>query len=321
MNFLAFRSFSAQKKAMSTLCRAFSYYTPNDGLVEPEWLQQRLGKVRVLDATLHLDPSRNAEQEFIQKRIPTAQFFNIDKIADTSVPLPHMLSTPEYFKQCVEKLGISTNDEIVVYDTHGLFSATRAFWMFRVFNPNVKVYVLNGGLVRWNAEGRKTESGACAAPAKGNFKTEYHPELVRNMKDILNMIDQFNAGKINRTVIDARPNGRFTGEVAEARPGLQKGHMPGSVNIPFNMVSNPEKNFMIRPKEELQKLFDDQKVDLKQKEPIIFSCGSGTTACVDYFAAYLLGRRDLASSAVYDGSWAEYGQIKLNNPVIDETKK
>lgn len=160
----------------------------------------------------HADPSL-----FLQKRIPTAQFFNIDKIADTSVPLPHMLSTPEYFKQCVEKLGISTNDEIVVYVLFACAcdfpiatiptacspllvpsgcsvsstptSRSTSSMVCPLISPSMRI---SGGLVRWNAEGRKTESGACAAPAKGNFKTEYHPELVRNMKDILNMIDQFN---------------------------------------------------------------------------------------------------------------------------------
>ncbi|KAK8791074.1 hypothetical protein WA158_005705 [Blastocystis sp. Blastoise] len=320
MNSIVFRTLARQTRVSQSFFRMMSSFTPADGVVTPDWLEQHLGKVKVLDANLYLDPTKSAEKEFSEKRIPTAQYFNIDKIADTSVPLPHMLSTPEFFKDCVEKLGISSTDEVVIYDTQGLFSATRALWMFRVFNPNVKTYILEGGMPRWLAEGHKLETGPAVVPTRGQFDLEYHKELVRNMDDVLDLVKQYQKGKIPHTIIDARPNPRFTGKVGEARPNLFKGHMPGSVNIPFTEITDPQRNYVFRSKEELQDLFKKQNIDLNQKEPLIFSCGSGTTACVDVFAAYLCGRRDLPSCAVYDGAWAQYASIPLNNPVIDDYK-
>ena len=158
------------------------------------------------------------------------------------------------------------------YDTHGLFSATRAWWMFRLFNKNAKVYVLNGGLPRWENEKRPLESGEAAPVASpGHFYVNPDYSMVRTLDQVMDLIDAYKKGKTDLTVIDARPKGRFDGTVPEARPGLTSGHMPGSRNIPFSCVANPEKNFEIRPPEELAKLFADIKVDLHRKEPIVFS--------------------------------------------------
>lgn len=178
------------------------------------------------------------------------------------------------------------------YDTHGLFSATRAWWMFRLFNKNAKVYVLNGGLPRWEAEKRPVEGGEVAPiTTKGSFYVNPDYSMVRVLDQVLDLIADFKNGKTDMTVVDARPKGRFDGTVPEARPGLTSGHMPGSKNIPFSMISNPDKKFEIRPREELLTIFKNAGVDINRKEPIVFSCGSGTTACVDLFAAHLLNRR------------------------------
>lgn len=144
--------------------------------------------------------------------------------------------------------------------------------MFRFFNKDVKVYVLNGGLPRWESEKRPLESGT-AAPitTTGHFYVNPDYSMVRTLDQVMDLIDAYKKGKTDLTVIDARPKGRFDGVVPEARPGLTSGHMPGSRNIPFTCVSNPEKNFEIRPPEELAKLFEDIHVDLHRKEPIVFS--------------------------------------------------
>ena len=179
------------------------------------------------------------------------------------------------------------------YDTHGLFSATRAWWTFRVFNKNARVYVLSGGLPRWEAEKRPVESGE-SAPVKemGSFYVNPDYSMVRTLDQVLDLINDYKAGKISMTVIDSRPKGRYDGVVPEPRPGLTCGHMPGSVSIPFSLVTNPEKNFEIRPREELYQMFKNAGVDIHRKEPIVFSCGSGNTSCATLFAAHLLNRRE-----------------------------
>lgn len=144
--------------------------------------------------------------------------------------------------------------------------------MFRLFNKNAKVYVLNGGLPRWENEKRPLESGEVKAPTTpGHFYVNPDYSMVRTLDQVLDLIDDFKKGKTDLTVIDARPKGRFDGTVPEARPGLTSGHMPGSRNIPFTCVSNPDKNFEVRPREELAKLFKDIDVDINRKEPIVFS--------------------------------------------------
>lgn len=162
------------------------------------------------------------------------------------------------------------------YDTHGLFSATRAWWMFRLFNKNAKVYILNGGLPRWEAEKRPLESGEPKpVTKKGSFYVNPTYSLVRTLDQVMDLIRDYQAGKTDMTVIDTRPKGRFDGTVPEPRPGLTCGHMPGSVGIPFSDFTNPENNFQLRPREELEKIFKDAGVDIHRKEPIVFSCEIG----------------------------------------------
>ena len=193
-----------------------------------------------------------------------------------------MLPTAPFFKQCIEDMGLNDSDEIVVYvrggsiisryDTHGLFSATRAWWMFRVFNRNAKVYVLNGGLPRWLAEKRPLESGnGYDTKQKGSFYVKPDYSLVCTFDEVMDLINAYKKGECSMTVIDTRPKGRFDGVVPERRPGLTCGHMPGSVNIPFSSVVDPEKNFQFRSKEELRQLFESHGVDIQRKEPIVFS--------------------------------------------------
>ena len=202
-----------------------------------------------------------------------------------------MLPTATYFKQCVEEIGLNDSDEIVLYDTHGLFSATRAWWMFQVFNKNVKVYILNGGFPRWLAENRPVEAGESATPSTpGSFYIKPDYSSVYVLDQVMDLIKAYQKGETSMTVIDSRPQGRFDGTQPEPRPGLTCGHMPGSISMPFSIFTNPEKNFEIRPREELQQLFDKAGIDLTRKETIVFSCGSGNTACVSLFAAHLLNR-------------------------------
>lgn len=265
-------------------------------LVSTDWLAARLqGNVRVLDASWYMPAQqRDAKAEFAAGHIPSAAFFDIDAIADTSSSLPHMLPTPEAFADAVGKLGIGNDDTVVIYDGAGVFSAPRAWWTFRVFGHD-NVAVLDGGLPKWRREGRPTESG----PMKRRtvpFTASFRPELVRDFAAVSANIESKAA-----QVLDARSEGRFHGTEPEPRPGLKGGHIPGSRSLPFQMLIDPASGTM-KPAPELAKIFIA--AGISPNSPVITSCGSGLTAAILAYGLFLTGHVD---AAVYDGSWSEWG--------------
>jgi thiosulfate/3-mercaptopyruvate sulfurtransferase len=266
-------------------------------LISPEQLAAKLNQpnLRIIDATYHLPPTeRNAWDEFQTAHLPGAVFFDIDAIAEPNSTLPHMLPDAEQFGQMVGDLGIGNDDDVVVYDTHGIFSAPRVWWMFRVFGHK-RVFVLDGGLPRWRMENRPLERGTPQIPPQ-RFKAQVQPKLVWHWKQVLENIQNPQA-----QLVDVRSVERFLGKQAEPRPGLRSGHIPGSRNIPWNSLIHPDSKTFL-PLEALRKQFEAVGIDLTR--PVTTSCGSGVTACIGAFALHLLGHD---SWAVYDGSWAEWG--------------
>jgi thiosulfate/3-mercaptopyruvate sulfurtransferase len=261
-----------------------------------EWLAKHLGEpdLRVLDGSWHMPQlKRDAHAEFVAAHIPGAVFFDIDRIADPATSLPHMLPTAQAFAEAVGALGIGSDDRVVVYDVRGVVSAARVWWTFRAFGHE-RVAVLDGGLRAWNAEGRPNETGE-PSPGRRQFRASLRPALVRDLDAM-----RRNVGTRAEQVVDARSRGRFEGTEPEPRPGLRGGHIPGSLNLPYETLYRPD-GTLLSP-EALRAAFVEAGVDLRK--PIATTCGSGITAAVLALALHVVGRPEVA---VYDGSWTEWG--------------
>jgi thiosulfate/3-mercaptopyruvate sulfurtransferase len=267
-----------------------------DPVVTTEWLAKHLGEsdLRLVDGTWHMPQAkRDARAEFEAAHVPGATFFDIDAISDRSTTLPHMLPPAAQFGTAVGALGIGSGDRVVVYDVRGVVSAARVWWTFRAFGHDA-VAVLDGGLKKWRAEGRPLERAA-ASPRPATFTARPRPELVRDLEAM-----RANIGSHAAQVLDARSAGRFAGTEPEPRAGLRGGHIPGSLNLPYETLY--EADGTLKSPDNIRGAVVGAGVDLGR--PIVTTCGSGVTASVLALALYLLGRRD---AAVYDGSWSEWG--------------
>ncbi len=273
-------------------------YANPEALVSTQWLADHLAApdVRVVDASWYMpDSGRHARAEYEREHIPGAVFFDLDEIADSQSRLPHMLPEAAKFASKVKKLGLGNGNRVVVYDhLSGAQAAMRAWWMFRVFGHE-DVAVLDGGMTKWLREGRPTED-LPPMPRERHFMPRVNQLLVRHK-------DQMKTNLTTRReqVVDARSPGRFRGTEKEAWPHNKVGHIPGSVNLPWSELLDPESKTLL-PAKALAERF--VKAGIDPSGPTVASCGSGVTACVLAFGLYLLGNRE---AAVYDGSWAEWG--------------
>jgi thiosulfate/3-mercaptopyruvate sulfurtransferase len=264
-------------------------------LKSTEWLAGELGKpqVAVIDGSYYLPTqNRDARAEYTAAHIPGAVFFDINAVADHSTDLPHMLPGPDQFGAAAGELGISEKDTIVVYDGTGLYSAPRVWWTFRIFGAR-NVYILDGGLPAWKAEGRATEAGAVKRPKK-TFNAEMDTGAVAMLTDVQMALNDQSA-----QVVDARSAGRFAGREPEPRAGLRSGHMPGAFSLPFTEIVE---NGRLASPERIAQAFKKAGVD--PDKPVITSCGSGVTAAILTLGLETLGKKP---GRVYDGSWSEWG--------------
>jgi len=269
-----------------------------DPVVSTDRLAQRLGAadLRVVDGSWFMPAEgRSGHEEYLRAHIPGAVFFDIDAIADKTTELPHMLPTPEAFAEAVGGLGLTRDVDIVVYDSLGIRAAARVWWSLRAMGFK-RVFVLDGGLKKWLAEARPIETGE-VHPRAGVVTPLFEGSLVRSAEDVHDLLATGAA-----RLVDARGAARFRGEAPEPRAGLKSGHMPGAANVPFDQVIGPDGT--LRPAEELNAIFAAAGVDLAH--PIVTTCGSGVTASV---LALALARLGLEDTAVYDGSWSEWGAL------------
>lgn len=272
-------------------------------LVSTDWLADQIGEpdLRVLDASWYLPAqNRDPKAEYAESHIPGARFFDIDAVSDSNSDLPHMAPPVEKFMSRMRALGVGDGHRVVVYDGAGLFSAARVWWLFRHMGQD-NIAVLDGGLPKWIAEGRPTESTAPVIRDRHMTATR-NPALVKDVTQVAL------ASKLNQAeIIDARAAERFRGDAPEPRQGLRAGHIPNSKNVPFTTLLNEDKT--MKSPLELASIFEAAGVDLDR--PIITSCGSGVTAAVLSLALEIIGHRD---HALYDGSWTEwgsYGDLKV----------
>ena len=267
-------------------------------LVYTEWLAAHLDDpdLVILDGSFKVPGvTPVAAEDFAARHIQGARFFDIDAIADHQTTLPHMLPSAAAFERHAAELGISNDSVIVVYDTPGLMSAGRVWWTLRTFGHD-RVAILNGGLKKWLAEERPVTDES-AVPASARFRATFDQAAVRSKAQVL-----ANLQSGDEQVIDARSAGRFTAEEKEARPGLRSGHIPGSLNLPFNALTDPKTGELLEVAD-IRKAFETAGLDFSK--PVIASCGSGVTAAALAFALHLAGKDDVA---IYDGAWTEWGQ-------------
>ena len=272
-------------------------------VVTPDWVEKQLGapEFRIVDASWYLPAqNRNGALEYSEGHVPGAVFYDQDAIADRSSPLPHTLPSPEIFAEAAGRLGIAETDTIVVYDGVGFFSAPRVWWLFRLFGAT-NVYVMDGGLARWKAEGRPLTADL-SEPRPAVFTPRLDAARVTDLAEMKSLVA---AGSTQ--IADARGAARFTAEEAEPRPGLRSGHMPGAKNLPSSLFSD---NGNFKSLDDLRALFAEKGIDLAR--PVVTTCGSGVTAAIITLALESLGHTD---NTLYDGSWTEWGS-QPDTPVV-----
>lgn len=283
--------------------------TPSALFVTADWLAEHLtdDNLQVIDARM-LPPgqekTRDIQAEYLAAHLPGAPFFDIEALSDHTSPYPHMMPRAETFAVAMRELGVSADKHLVVYDEGNLFSAPRAWWMLSNFGAG-QVSILAGGLAGWKAAGKPLVTGAVSL-ADGEFEARQpDPAVISRVTEVLLVSHEGGA-----QIVDARAANRFHGEVDEPRPGLHRGRIPGSLNVPWNTLVA---DGALKPADELKTIFSQQGVDLSR--PVIASCGSGVTGVVVVLALTSLG---VSNVTLYDGSWGEWGS-RNDLPIVNDS--
>lgn len=266
-------------------------------LVDVDWLKNQLSNPNLilLDASANNPTLQNTDESALVT-IPGARHFDIDgEMSDHQAPFPHTMLSPDEFTQRLQALGVNNDSVVVVFDNAGIFSSPRAWWMLNAMGHE-DVRLLNGGLPAWLAANQPTAQEYALPASKGNFIAVPKAEKFVNINDVKAAIENS-----SHLIVDARSAERFNSLVDEPRPNLRRGNIPTSINLPFATLLNQG---FYKPFDELKTLLAEQAINADRQ--IVFSCGSGLTACINAFAATLCGHENVS---VYDGSWTEWGTI------------
>ena len=274
--------------------------TITNSLVSAQWLHENFNAENLIIFDASMKPVGNVAAPQTIAYIPNSLRFDFDEhLREHNTPFPHMMPTPEFFTEEMQKMGVNQDSAIVVYDNVGVYASPRAWWMFRTMGHD-NVAVLDGGLPAWIGAGYETSSTLATSSLRGNFASHPRPESFVDSRAVTHALSDSAF-----SVLDARSTGRFTGREPEPRVGLRGGHMPGSVSMPFGET---QINGVMKSPALLREMFAKY-----QNKKLIFSCGSGVTACILALAAEQAGLKELA---VYDGSWAEWGAADSGLPVV-----
>ena len=268
-------------------------------LVSTSWLLKHLKDpdLRILDGSWYLPKmNRNGFEEYNQKHIPGARFFDIDEISDSNNELPHMVPSAQKFISRMKAMGIGDGHQIVVYDGQGIFSSARVWWMFKLFGKN-NVAVLDGGLPKWTSESNPTDNIKPILRER-HITVQYQASLIRDVTQVAACSKLSTA-----TILDARSVSRFKGEEEEPRPGLRSGHIPGSKNLHYEILLN--RDGTMKSQNLIREILTDHGIDTTKA--IITTCGSGVTAAILNLALEIAGYKN---HSLYDGSWSEWGMYK-----------
>uniref|UniRef100_A0A7S2RUZ4 Rhodanese domain-containing protein n=1 Tax=Mucochytrium quahogii TaxID=96639 RepID=A0A7S2RUZ4_9STRA len=280
--------------------------------------------VQFVDCSWHMD--RPARPDYDKERIPGASFMNIDQCADMTSSLPHMMPKKSTIDEYMRGIGLRSADPIVVYETGGIFASPRAWYMLKAAGAE-QVAVLNGGLSAWKRNDLDTDTSppvaSCSTGPFSASQDEQAAKYFKNAKDVLGLVKKLSNMEVGGDpaqigyIIDARNQQRFNGQVDEPRPNTRRGHIPGSLNVPFSSLLDADGGFL--PVDVLSNVFTSAGLDvshaIESKAPLVFSCGSGVTACVPLLALVEYLGVPMEQCAVYDGSWSEWGLDTTNRPL------
>ncbi len=261
-------------------------------LVSVEWLFNKINapEVVILDATI----TKVTKEKISDKTgiIPNSIYFDLKHtFLNKLSPFPNTVPSQNDFECLVQNLGINNNDLIVVYDAHGIYSSPRVWWLFKLMGHE-HVFVLNGGLPAWKAKGYSNEGSYISKSKIGNFKSKIRfQQLTRYEQIVANLASK------RFVIIDARSEERFQGKAKEPRPTLKSGNIPNSFNIPYSAVLDKGKMKSISDLNHVFRLFKNE------NRTLVFSCGSGITACIVLLASTLVLKN---KKSIYDGSWTEW---------------
>ncbi len=270
-------------------------------LVTTDWLQDNLANEHLVLIDASMANVVGKEPILYDHPVFIPGSYQIDlegALCDTESSQVHAFPREQQFTEEARRLGITSESLVVLYDNQGIYSAPRAWWILRAMGFN-RVFVLDGGLPQWLAEGRDvTATPVAEAGTPGTFVGQLDRRLVRDSAYVLQTLEDERV-----TLIDARSQARFLAQAPEPRPGVRAGHIPNSLNLPFMEVLE---GYRFKPVSELATTFARlaPAVQPGSGPQLVFSCGSGITACILLLAAEMAGYNQLA---LYDGSWADWG--------------